>query len=252
VNSERWARAVAIVIFVADAWFTVYQAGAMSGGMPMPGGWTMSMMWMAMPGQSKWGAAWMFLIMWQAMMIAMMLPSAWPMLAMYRRVAISSSMSHPGLATVVVASAYFGVWLAFGIAAFSIGFAISSASMRSLEVSRLVPAAGGVALILSGVYQLTPLKQTCLRHCRSAMSYLVQGWRPGWMGAVRLGVLHGSHCALCCWALMVIQMVLGAMNLVVMIVVAALIGFEKLWKHGPLLARVAGAAAVVAGIWLLI
>jgi predicted metal-binding membrane protein len=224
----------------------------MQGGMPMPGGWTMSMMWMAMPGQSTAGAAWMFLLMWQAMMIAMMLPSAWPMLEMYRRVAISSSMPHPGLATALVACAYFGVWLAFGMVAFAIGFGISSASMHSLTISKVVPTAGGVALIVSGAYQLSPLKQTCLRHCRSAMSYLVHGWRPGWAGAIRLGLSHGSHCALCCWALMTIQVVLGAMNLIVMIVVAAVIGFEKLWKHGPMLARASGVVAVAAGVWLLV
>src|SRR5207248_2082177 len=106
---------------------------------------------------------------------------------------------------------------------FSIGFGISAAAMRSVHISSMVPAAGGVALVLSGLYQITPLKQTCLRHCRSPLSHLMQGWRPGWRGAIRLGASHGAYCAMCCWALMVIQMVLAAMNLVVMIVVAAVI-----------------------------
>ena len=67
-----------------------------------------------------------------------------------------------------------------------------------------------------------------------------------------MGASHGAYCALCCWALMVIQMVLGAMNLVVMIVVAAVIGFEKLWKHGPVLARVTGVVSIIAGAYLLL
>src|SRR5262249_27242446 len=158
------------LIFAAAALLTITQARAMQGGMLMPGGWTMSMMWMAMPGQSAWGAAWMFLIMWQAMMMAMMVPSWWPMLVVHPRAA-SGSMSHPGLATFLVGCVYFAVWLAFGIAAFAIGFGISAAAMRSVRISSLIPAAGGIALIVSGVYQLTPLKQTCLHHCRSPLSY---------------------------------------------------------------------------------
>ena len=100
-SREQTARAVAAMVFVVCAYVTFTAARNMRGGMPMPGGWEMSMMWMAMPGQTAAGAAWMFLLMWQAMMIAMMLPSSWPMLELYRRVAISTGEPHPELAVAI-------------------------------------------------------------------------------------------------------------------------------------------------------
>jgi len=221
----------------------------------MPGGWEMSMMWMAspdpaMPGQTLGSAAWMFLPMWQAMMIAMMLPSSWPMLELYRRVAISSGERSPGLATVAVGAGYFGVWLAFGAMVFAAGFGVSAGAMHSAPVSRAMPLLAGAGLVLAGVFQLTPWKQACLRHCRSPLLFLGHAWRPGIPGAVRIGIVHGAYCAGCCWALMLIQAALGVMNLGVMTAVAAVIGIEKLWRRGPFLARVTGVAAVAGGVYL--
>jgi predicted metal-binding membrane protein len=224
----------------------------MSGGMPMPGGWTMPMMWMIMPGQTLWSAAWMFLLMWQAMMIAMMLPSTWPMLSLYRRTAAHTGQRHIGFATFLAGAGYFAVWLGFGALALAIGFGVSRLAMKASYVSRWIPAAAGLALIVAGLYQLSPLKQACLKHCRDPILFLGHAWRPGFAGALRVGVHHGAFCAACCWALMVIQMVLGVMNLGVMIIVAAVIAGEKLWKRGPLLARMTGAVAVIAGAVLIV
>lgn len=246
------ARVVATGIFVAAAVLTWRGVNSMSGGMPMPGGWTMPMMWMVMPGETLWNAAWMFLLMWQAMMIAMMLPSTWPMLSLYRRTARHSGLRHAGLATFLAGAGYFAIWLAFGAVAFAVGLEISRLAMQSDRMSQWVPAAAGVALILAGIYQLTPLKQACLQHCRDPLLFLGHAWRPGFAGALRVGVHHGAYCAACCWALMVIQMVLGVMSLGVMIAVAAVIAGEKLWRRGPLLARATGVAAIAAGAALLI
>jgi len=249
-SRERNARLIAAVVFAVCAAVTWRAAQNMRGGMPMPGGWEMSMMWMSMPGQTLGGSAWMFLTMWQAMMIAMMLPSSWPMLELYRRVAISSGGRWPGLATVAAGAGYFGVWLAFGAVVFAGGFGISAGAMRSAPVSRAMPLAAGAALVVSGVFQLTPWKQACLRHCRSPLLFLGHAWRPGFRGAVRVGIIHGAYCAGCCWALMLIQSVLGVMNLAVMTAVAAVIGVEKLWRRGPVLARVAGVVAIGVGVWV--
>ncbi len=246
-RDELWARAVATVIFLAAAALTWRGMNSMSGGMPMPGGWVMPMMWMVMPGESPWGAARMFLLMWQAMMIAMMLPSTWPMLALYRRTARHSGLRPAGLATALAGTGYFAIWLAFGAAAFAVGLGISHLAMQSDRLSHWIPAAAGVALIAAGIYQLTPLKQACLQHCRDPLLYLGHAWRPGFAGALRVGVHHGAYCAACCWALMVIQIVLGAMSLGVMIAVAGVIAGEKMWKRGPLLARATGVAAIAAG-----
>jgi predicted metal-binding membrane protein len=221
----------------------------MAGGMVMPGGWTMSMMWMVMPGANLWSAAAMFLLMWQAMMVAMMLPSTWPMLALYRRVAIFRELSYAALGTLIVGAGYFAVWLGFGVVAFAVGLSVSNWAMHSALISQLAPRAAGLGLVLAGTYQLTPLKQACLKHCREPVLYLSHAWQPGLRGAFRLGLHHGAFCAACCWALMLIQMLLGMMNLAVMIAIAAIIGTERLWRRGPLLSRVVGLCAVAVGLW---
>jgi len=248
---ERWARGIATLIFAIAVIVTLRLAFSMEGNMPMPGGWSMTMMWMVMPGQTWWGAAGTFLFMWQAMMIAMMLPSSWPVLELYQRVALSTKSPRPSLAAIVLGVGYFGVWLAFGLLSFGVGFLISRAAMASVHVSARLPAAAGAALMLAGVYQLTPLKQACLRQCRSPLLVLGEAWRPGLMPALKTGLKHGAYCAACCWALMLIQLVLGVMNLGVMIAVAATIGFEKLWKYGPVVARLIGVGAFAFGVYVL-
>jgi predicted metal-binding membrane protein len=250
-RSEQWARATASGVFLLAAAYTFYAARGMSGGMRMPGGWTMPMMWMVMPGQSLAGAAFVFLLMWQAMMIAMMLPSSWPTLELYSRVARHTGQRWPMLNTVLAAAGYFTVWGAFGAIAFAAGFEISRAAMFSPQLSRWVPAGAGVSLVIAGVWQLTPLKQSCLQHCRDPLMFLGHSYQPGVWGGFRLGLHHGAFCAACCWALMLMQMLLGVMNLAVMTGVAAIIATEKLWKRGPLLARLVGAVSIVAGVALI-
>lgn len=205
------------------------------------------MMWMAMPGQSIAGAGFTFLIMWLAMMIAMMLPSSWPMLELYQKVAVSTGVRRPALATALAGAGYFAVWLAFGAMVFGMGFAASAVSMKSSAFSLAMPLLAGVGLIFAGTYQLSPWKQACLTHCRSPLIFLGHVFRPGLIGAVRVGAAHGLYCTGCCWALMLMQTILGVMSLTVMILVAAVIGAEKLWSRGPLLARVVGAVSIAVG-----
>ena len=135
----------------------------------MPGGWEMSMMWMAMPGQSMASTAGAFVLMWLAMMIAMMLPSSWPMLELYQKVAISTGQRRPAVATAMAGAGYFAVWLAFGALVFGAGFAASAEAMKSAVFSRAMPLLAGSGLIFAGVYQLSPWKQACLAHCRSPL-----------------------------------------------------------------------------------
>jgi predicted metal-binding membrane protein len=250
-RNELWARSLAGAVFLVSAAVTLNAARTMSGGMRMPGGWEMSMMWMRMPGQSTIAAGGIFLLMWLAMMIAMMLPSSWPMLEVYRKVA-GSRGSHPALETTLVGVGYFAVWLAFGALVFGTGFAASTAAMRSVAFSRAMPLLAGVGLIFAGAYQLSPWKQSCLSHCRSPFMFLAHMFRPGLTGALRVGVTHGLYCTGCCWALMLMQTILGVMSLTVMILVAALIGAEKLWVQGPLLARAVGAASIGLGGFFLL
>ena len=249
-RTEQWARAVASGVFLLAAAYTLYAARGMSGGMLMPGGWTMPMMWMVMPGQSLAGSALLFLVMWLAMMIAMMLPSSWPTLELYSRVARHTGQRWPMFNTVLAAAGYFTVWAAFGAIAFAAGFEISRATMRSAQLSHWIPAVAGASLVLAGIWQLTPLKQSCLKHCREPLLFLGHAYKPGLWSGFRVGLHHGAFCAVCCWALMLMQMVLGVMNLAVMAGVAVIIATEKLWKRGPILARLVGAVSIVAGMVL--
>jgi predicted metal-binding membrane protein len=237
---------IILLIFVCAAGATLYFNYSMSGGMPMPGNWTMSMMWMSMGGKLK--AAAMFIVMWLAMMIAMMLPSSVPMLLLYRRVAAFRGEQHLAQATFALGSGYFFVWALFGVAAYLIGVIITQGAMHSAAFSRTLPLTAGLVLCAAGIYQLTPWKSACLRHCRDPLTLISQHLRQGPSGALRVGIHHGALCAGCCWALMLIQLVLGVMNLTVMVTVAVVIAVEKLLPRGEWLAKAAGLAAILAGV----
>ena len=216
--------------------------------MSMPGGWTMSMMWMRMPGQTWAAASTMFVAMWVAMMIAMMLPSALPMLLLYRRVIRFRGEARVALATWSVGAGYFAIWMGFGLGAYAIGVALTQAAMRSTTFSRAMPIVSAAALITAGAYQLTSWKTACLEHCRDPFHLMARHLgRPGWRGALGLGLHHGAFCAACCWGLMVVQLVLGVMNLGAMVLVAGVIAAEKLLDSGVLIARATGVIAIVAG-----
>ena len=248
---ESWFYLGAILVFAVSAIATVWFCQSMSGGMEMPGGWTMSMMWMPMPGQSWLGAAAMFLIMWLAMMVAMMLPSALPTILIFRRLLHFRREPHPALATGVMASAYFLVWLGFGLLAFGLGVMAGWGTMRWPAVSRAVPAVSGALLIVCGLFQFTRWKLTCLGHCRDPIGFVAAHSQPGIRGGWNLGLHHGLFCAACCWGLMVIQLVLGVMSLTVMAVIAVVIALEKLVPRAKPIVWATGAAAIVAGLILI-
>lgn len=249
VRRERALYAAALAIFAMCAAITVWQSRAMTMSMPMPGGWSMSMTWMGMGGW--WRGALLFCGMWAAMMVAMMLPSTLPMLLLYRRAAAFQGERRLELLSWTLAAAYFFVWLLFGAGAYAIGMIIARVAMHAAVVARLVPVGAGVALLAAGVYQLTPWKSACLQHCRDPLSLLAGHLGGGWRGALRLGLHHGAFCAACCWALMLIQLVLGVMSLAVMAAVAVVIAAEKLLPRGLLVARIVGVLALVAGAVML-
>jgi predicted metal-binding membrane protein len=241
-----WVTAGAV--FAATAWYTIYSCKQMSGGMAMPGGWIMSMMWMPMAGQSNFGAAAMFIAMWTAMMIAMMLPSAMPMILLYRRAIIFRAEPHPTGRTTLMIAGYFCVWAAFGAVTFIIGSLLARLEMSSPSLSRKIPAIAGATLILCGLYQWTPWKASCLKYCQDPLALVARHLYAGWRGSLTLGFHHGLTCAVCCWSLMLIQITLGMMNLLVMAGIALIIAIEKLIPRGHAVARVVGSLAIIAGV----
>jgi predicted metal-binding membrane protein len=248
--SERATCIAALVIFALAAALTLYFTRSMSGGMPMPGNWTMDMMWMVMPGQTWITAALAFSGMWLAMMVAMMLPSALPMLLLYRRAASFRGASRLAALTLAVGAGYFLVWTLFGVLAYGAGETVTRAAMIWPALSKVVPVATAAALVLAGIYQLTPWKSACLKHCRDPLLLVAHHLDGGLPGALRLGIHHGTFCAACCWGLMLIQLVLGVMNLAVMAVVALVIASEKVLAKGALVARITGYASVLGGVAL--
>lgn len=242
----RTSYIVAFLVFICAAGATLYFNKSMSGGMLMPGNWTMSMMWM--PMRSELGSAAIFTAMWLAMMIAMMLPSAMPMLLLYRRASAFRGERRLGWTMFVLGSGYFLVWTLFGVVAYLIGALVARGAMHSDPFSRTLPLAGGLALCIAGIYQLTPWKSACLKHCRDPLTLVANHLHGGRFGALRLGIHHGAFCAACCWALMLIQLVLGVMNLTVMLAVAVVIALEKLLSKGGWVAKAVGLASIAAGV----
>ena len=235
-----------ILVFAVSAAATVYFSRSMSGGMDMPGGWAMSMMWMRMPGQTWTASASMFMLMWLAMMVAMMLPSALPMLLNFRQSLIGNKNRNFGTPMIFAASGYFFVWLLFGAAVYVLGMMFALAAMRLEWLSRMVPALSGAALMAAGAIQLTAWKMSGLRRCRtSGCTELPSGvaLKAGWCH----GLKQGGVCFVCCLAPMLALLALGAMNLTVMILIAATIATEKLVSNPEPFVRIFGIVALIAG-----
>ena len=217
---------------------------------PMPGGWTMSMAWMRMHGQTWPGAAASFLGMWIVMMVAMMLPSLVPMLQRYRRAVGRTGETRLGRLTALVGVAYFSVWTMFGMVAFPLGVALAAVEMQQPALARAVPMAVGVVVVIAGAFQLTAWKARHLACCRETPGRgrtlpadAGTAWRHG------LGL--GLHCAQCCAGLMLILLVIGVMDLRAMAIVAAAITVERLAPAGEHVARAIGAVVVTAGLLLI-
>jgi predicted metal-binding membrane protein len=220
------------------------------GEMPMPGGWTMSMAWMRMPGQTWPGAAASFLGMWVVMMVAMMLPSLVPMLWRYRQAVGSTGETRLGRLTALVGVGYFFVWTVFGMAAFSLGVALAAIEMQRPALARGVPIAVGVVVVMAGSFQFTAWKARHLARCREAPGRgrsLPALPDTAW----RHGLCLGLHCCQCCVGLMAILLVIGVMDLRATVVVAAAITVERLAQASNRVARATGAVVVGAGVFLI-
>jgi predicted metal-binding membrane protein len=164
---------------------------------------------------------------WVVMMAAMMFPSVWPVVGMYERIR-SQRTEAPRAGTALVVAGYLLSWTIWGLAAFGLIHAARALFGDFLPwdgAGRWV--AAGVVLA-AAAYQLTPLKNACLTRCRGPLMFVIENWRPGAIGALRMGVVHGAWCVGCCWALMAALFALGVMSLGWMAAIAALIAIEKL------------------------
>jgi predicted metal-binding membrane protein len=219
------------------------------GQMPMPGGWTMSMAWMRMPGQTWAGSAASFLGMWMVMMVAMMLPSLVPMLRRYRQAVGETAGTRLAWLTVLVSVGYFFVWTGFGMAAFFLGVTLAAVMMQLPALARAVPITVGVIVLIVGLLQFTAWKAHHLACCRRVPGccHLRSDGCTAWRHGLRLGL----HCSYCCTGLTAILLVIGVMDLPAMAAVASAITVERLAPAGERVARAIGVALIGSGLFLI-
>jgi len=243
---------VSALVFATSAAFTIVRCASMSamGGMPMPGGWKMSMVWMTMSGQTWLHAAASFLGMWIVMMVGMMLPSLVPMLWRYRQAVTGTSVTRRGWLTVVVGTGYFFVWTVFGMAVFPVGVALASIEMQRPVVASAVPIAIGLVVLIAGALQFTAWKTHHLACCRDEPGR-GRPYAPGPGTAWREGLRLGVHCLHCCAGLTAVLLAVGVMDLRVMSAVAAATAVERLTSNGERSARAIGGVLLGAGLLLI-
>ena len=238
---------LAVAILLAWA-YLVLGAGIEMETMDMGGGQMMAM-------TPEWTPAYglVVFLMWAVMMVAMMLPSAAPVTLLVLSIARKrrEAGAAPRLSTASFVLGYLAVWFAFAAAATVLQWQLDAAELLSETMafgSKLV--AGGV-LVVAGIYQLTPLKHACLRHCRSPLEFILHHWRDGAPGAFVSGVRHGAFCLGCCWMLMALLFVGGIMNLAWIAGIALIVLLEKTLPWGGWMERASGIVLVLWGTFAL-
>jgi predicted metal-binding membrane protein len=238
------AGALGVITLLAWAWLLS------GGGMDMPSSMDMNMV---MPMDWTPLYALVVLVMWWVMMIAMMLPSAAPMILLFALVnRRSRALGAPYVPTAVFASGYLVAWGGFSLAATLVQWWLEHAGWLTMEMASANRWLSGVLLVAAGFYQLTPLKHTCLRHCRGPVEFITRHWRPGYAGALRMGLVHGAYCVGCCWVVMGLLFYGGVMNIYWIAGLALLVLLEKLLSTGPRFGSISGAGFLAWGAWILV
>lgn len=254
---ERPIVIVLLVVLVGLAWLYLFW-GAGTGMNPLAmSSWQFPLPVSARAATVNWNVTYsiLMLTMWWVMMIAMMVPSAAPVILLYARTRARAASRGQSLSTFgsigLFVFGYVTVWFAFSVAATLGQFGLASSGI--LDGMRMWSTSMGLSaaiLVLAGIYQLMPVKTACLEHCRSPVTYLASHFRAGNLGAWRMGLEHGAYCVGCCWALMALLFVGGAMNLVWIVGLTLLVLVEKHFARGPWLERAIGYLLIVLGVGL--
>ena len=249
---HRAVSVAGLILLVLLAWGWLLSGAGMAPGMAQPDAMDMPMQGHAMPAAPAMaGPAFAVVFaMWWIMMAAMMLPSAAPVMLLYIRVAAGSQVQP---ATASFLGGYLAAWGLFSLLAALLQLALERsgllAAMTMTSTSRWLSAALFVA---AGLYQLSPLKNLCLRHCRNPAQWLSAHYRPGRLGALRMGLAHGAWCVGCCWPLMLLLFAGGVMNIAWIAALSLMVAAEKLLPFGKYAARAAGIACLLWGLLLVV
>jgi predicted metal-binding membrane protein len=255
--SERDMPGMAMGEGASDAMDVMAAAGGVMPGMTTGEGGSGAMgdMAMAAIAPMAWtpGFAVLMLFMWWAMMMAMMLPSATPMILLFVMVNRKQrEKGAPYVPTGIFAAGYALVWGTFSLLAVAAQWGLERSGLLSSTMATTSVILGAGLLIAAGIYQLTPLKHACLRHCRSPFFFISHHWRPGDLGALRMGVEHGAFCTGCCWFLMALLFYGGIMNLYWIVGLAVLVLLEKTIPAGHWLGGLTGVLLIAWGTALLV
>jgi predicted metal-binding membrane protein len=192
------------------------------------------------------------LVMWIIMMVGMMVPSAIPMVLIYASIVRKAAREGSSLAaTEIFVAGYVIIWSLFALVATIAQWALDQVALLSPMMTSNSNILGGLLLLTAGAYQLTPLKRTCLQHCRSPIQFLSSRWKTGSLGGFQMGVEHGSFCLGCCWVLMALLFVGGVMNLWWIGGLTLFVLFEKVVPFGAIAGRTLGAMVAVCGVLVL-
>jgi predicted metal-binding membrane protein len=200
---------------------------------------------MVMPLTDAWSVSYVALTfaMWWVMMLGMMLPSAAPMILTFGTLNRNRRLrGQTFIPTTIFLLGYLIAWGGFSAVATFAQWALDRFVLLTPMLAIGSSLFGGALLVAAGTYQFTPLKQACLRGCRSPFAFLLNHWHDGWVGALRMGLAHGAYCIGCCAVLMALLFLAGAMNLLWVAVLAGFVFAEKLLPGGVWIGRAGGIA----------
>lgn len=257
IRRDRRIVIVALVVIVSLSWaYLLGGAGMKMSAIEMTrnsqsghiGGHTMMV-----PAVWTTGYTVLMFFMWWIMMVAMMLPSAAPMILLFATInRRQQAADQPFVKTSVFASGYLLGWACFSLLAILLQWGLERSGILSPMLVANSDLFGAALLIAAGVYQMTPIKHACLRHCRSPLAFLSNQWRQGARGALQMGLIHGAYCIGCCWFLMALLFFGGVMNLYWIVGLALFILLEKTVPVGHWFARMTGGLLFVWGLMLLV
>jgi predicted metal-binding membrane protein len=188
--------------------------------------------------------------MWAVMMVGMMLPGAAPMILLY--IAVQRKQGRrPLLMSGVFGAGYLFVWGGFAIAAAALQVLLAQMALLSSSLAFASPYLIGGAFLCAAAYELSPLKDRCLTHCRSPFAFITQHWRPGFAGAFRMGAVHGGYCLGCCWVMMLLLFAVGVMNLLWVAALSVLVLLQKVLPGGRVIPRATSLVMVAVGLVLI-